>query len=123
MNQLSVALLQSDAKNIRLLASSLCHHFPAIYTAWSIADLREKIVKHRAQLVIVDMEMASLSDVHLLHRDFTNVSIVCTHRLADDEMWTAALNAGASDVCPSFDTRGIVTAAIQSTALTDSAAA
>jgi hypothetical protein len=37
---------------------------------------------------------------------------VCTHRLADEKMWTTAMDAGAADVCPSFDTRSIVTAAL-----------
>jgi hypothetical protein len=58
--------------------------------------------------------MACLSEVECLHRDFAGTCIVCTHRLADEEMWTAALSAGATDVCPSFDTRSIVTAALRS---------
>jgi DNA-binding NarL/FixJ family response regulator len=115
MNPLNVVLLQGDPKNVRLLAASLCHHFPAIHTAGSIAELREKIVKHRAQLAIVDMEIASMSDIEILHRDFPVVGIVCTHRLADEEMWTAALDAGAADVCPSSDTRSIVMAALHNT--------
>jgi DNA-binding NarL/FixJ family response regulator len=123
MNPLNVVLLQGDPKNVRSLAASLCHHFPAIHTAWSFADLREKIVRHRAQLVIVDMEMASMSDIQVLHRDFPVVGIVCTHRVADEDMWMAALDAGAADVCPSSDTRSIVTAALHSTDIGQAAAA
>jgi hypothetical protein len=39
---------------------------------------------------------------------------VCTHRVADEEMWAAALNAGASDMCPAFDTKAIVLSAERS---------
>jgi hypothetical protein len=35
-----------------------------------------------------------------LHQEFPGLSIVCTHRLADDELWAEALSRGASDVCP-----------------------
>jgi DNA-binding NtrC family response regulator len=114
MKALSVALLQSDSRVARRLAASLCHHFQTIYATNSIAELRETLVRHRTELAILDLEMASLSEIEWLHREFTGVCIVCTHRLADDEMWTAAMSAGASDVCPAFDTRTIVTAALRS---------
>ena len=115
MKPLSIALLQGDVKVARSLARSLCHHFHAIHAVGSLEELRETIVKHRVEVAIVDIEMASLSEIERLHRDFTGTCIVCTHRLADEEMWTAALNAGAADVCPSFDTGSIVTAALRST--------
>jgi len=34
-----------------------------------------------------------------LHRQFPSLCIVGTHRLADDKLWTEALNLGASDIC------------------------
>ena len=57
--------------------------------------------------------MASLSEVARLCHDFPAISIVCNHRLADEEMWAATLNAGAADCCPSHDTRDIVRAALR----------
>jgi AmiR/NasT family two-component response regulator len=114
MKALGVALLQSDSRIARGLAASLCHHFQIIHVTHSMGELREIIVQHRTELVILDLEMASMSEIERLHREFTGVCIVCTHRLADEEMWTAALNAGASDVCPAFDTRTIVAAALHS---------
>ncbi len=114
MKPLSLALLQGDAQTTRSLASSLCHHFTAIYSARSIEELRELIVRYRTEVVIVDMEVACLSEVERLHREFTGICIVCTHRLADEDMWTAAINAGAADICSSRDTRSIVTAALRS---------
>jgi DNA-binding NarL/FixJ family response regulator len=114
MKPLSLALLQSDAATARGLASSLCHHFTNIYLSRTIEELREIIVKYRTEVVVVDMEMACLSEVERLHREFTGICIVCTHRLADEDMWTAAMNAGAADICSSTDTRSIVTAALRS---------
>jgi DNA-binding NtrC family response regulator len=113
MKPLSIALLQGDARVARSLAASLCHHFHVIHAVRSLAELREIIVKHRIEVAIVDMEMTPMSEIERLHREFTGTCIVCTHRLADEEMWTAALSAGATDVCPSFDTGGIVTAALR----------
>ena len=123
MKTLSVALLQSDSRIVRALAASLCHHFQTIRAASSIEHLREIVVRHRSELVIVDLEMASMSEIARLHRDFTGVCIVCTHRLADEEIWTAAMNAGASDLCPTFDTRTIVDAALRSESMGGSIAA
>jgi DNA-binding NtrC family response regulator len=113
MKPLSVVLLQTDAGTSRALASSLCHHFHAIFSVKSVRDLREAILKHRPEVAVVDMEVAPLSEVQAISREFTGMCIVCTHRLADDQMWTAALTAGATDVCPSRDTRAIVTSTLR----------
>lgn len=115
MKPLSVALLQSDAGTVRTLYSSLCHHFHAIHAANNIDELRQTIARHRTEVVIVDTEMVSLSEIERLRREFAGICVVCTHRLADDEMWTAALNAGAADMCCSVDTRSIVTSALRNT--------
>jgi DNA-binding NarL/FixJ family response regulator len=110
---LTVAILQSDSRTVRSLASSLCHHFHAIHAARSMEELREAIAKHRPEVAILDVEMVPLSEIERLHREFTGVCIVATHRLADEEMWTAALAAGAADVCSSRDTPSIVNSALR----------
>jgi DNA-binding NarL/FixJ family response regulator len=115
MKPLSIALLQGDTGTVRTLCSSLCHHFHAIHAANNVEELRQVIAKHRTEVVIVDIESASLSEIECLRRDFAGICIVCTHRLADEEMWTAALTAGAADMCSSVDTRSIVTAALRNT--------
>jgi hypothetical protein len=72
------------------------------------------IARYRAEVAVLDVEAASLMEVARLHCEYPGVSIVCTHRVADEEMWTAALTAGASDMCPSCDTQGIATSAERS---------
>src|SRR5271170_493416 len=123
MQPLNVVLLQSDSKVARSLLSSLSDSFRSIHLAKSLGELRTSMAKHRAAVAILDMETASFSDVERLSHDFPAACIVCTHRLADEEMWTAALNAGACDVCPPTDTRGILRAALGSGGLSRSVAA
>ena len=123
MEPLSLALLQNDPRVARFLSGQLCHHFQAIHVVHSVPELRDAIVRFHPDVVVVDMETATLADVQRLHREFVSLCIVCTHRLADEEMWTAALDAGAVDICCATDTRGILTAAMRNTTLVQSAAA
>jgi len=122
MQPLNVVLLQSDSRVAQSLVSALANTFSSVRQVQSLAELRSSIAKHRAGVAILDMEAASMSDVEHLSREFPKACIVCTHRLADEYMWTAAVNAGAADVCPPSDTRAIVRSA-QNASIARSAAA
>ncbi len=111
MRPLSVVVAQSNSKTAEMLAKSLYNHFRVVHLAGDVDELRLAIPRHRADVAIVDLELAAFSEVRQLKRDFATTTIVCTHRLADEEMWTAALAAGASDCCYSSDVRAIVLAA------------
>ncbi|HWY59538.1 MAG TPA: hypothetical protein VNZ03_34050 [Terriglobales bacterium] len=123
MQPLNVVLLQSDSRVAQSLVSALASKFSSVRQVQSLGEVRTSIAKQRTGVAILDMETASISDVEHLSREFPQACIVCTHRLADEDMWTAALNAGAVDVYPSSDTRGILRTALQNAALTQSAAA
>jgi DNA-binding NarL/FixJ family response regulator len=123
MQSLNIVLLQSDPGAARSLASALSNSFSSVQEVHSLADLRTHIARHRVGVVILDMETVSLPEVKQLTREFPHACVVCTHRLADEEMWTAALDAGAADVCPPSDTSGIVRTALHSVARTHVAAA
>lgn len=112
MQQFDVVLLQSDSRVAQLLVSALSPAVGSVREVHSLGELRNSIAKHRAEVAILDIEKASLSEVQGLAREFPAACIVCTHRCADEEMWAAALNAGAADVCPASDTRAIVRAAL-----------
>ena len=88
-----------------------------------MGELRTSILKHRARVAILDMELASLPELEQLSHEFPGLGVVCTHRLADEEMWTAALSAGASDICPTYDTHSILSAAVRNARRAQSAAA
>jgi DNA-binding NtrC family response regulator len=123
MQPLNIVLLQSDSRVAQSLVSALSKSCTSVRQVESIGELRSSIAKHHAGIAILDMEAASISDVEHLSREFPNTCIVCTHRLADDDMWAAALNAGATDVCPPSDTPGILRAALRHSSGTRSAAA
>jgi len=123
MQPRNVVLLQSDSETSRSLVSALSNTFGSVQVVRSLGELRASIANQRGGVAILDMESASIPDVERLSRDFPGASIVCTHRCADEEMWTAALNAGACDVCPSSDTRGILRAALGTANVPRSAAA
>src|ERR1700686_4959471 len=123
MQPLNVVLLQSDARVAQSLVSALANTFSSVRQVQSLGDLRTSIAKHRAGIAILDMEAASMSDVEHLSREFPTACIVCTHRLADEDLWAAAVNAGAVDVCPPSDPRGILRTALQSVSMTQYATA
>jgi DNA-binding NtrC family response regulator len=123
MQSLNVVLLQSDSRVAQSLVSALANKFSSVRQVQSLGELRSSIAKHRSGVAILDMETASISDVECLSREFPKACIVCTHRLADEDMWAAALNAGAVDVCPASDTLYIVRTALRNASNAHSAAA
>jgi len=123
MQPLSVVLLQSDSRVAQSLIAALAGTFTSVRQVQSLGELRSSIAKYRAGIAVLDMEAASISDVEQLSHEFPEACIVCTHRLADEDLWAAALNAGAADVCPPSDTPGILRAALRKSSCTASAAA
>lgn len=123
MQAFDVILLQSDSQVAQSLVSALSPSVGSVRQVHSVGELRNSIAKHRAGIAILDIERTSLSEVEILTREFPAASIVCTHRCADEEMWAAALNAGASDVCRASDTSAIVHAALSSQPSRQAAAA
>jgi len=111
MKPLTVVVAQNDPRTAETLAASLHSHFKAIHIAHDFEDVRAAVPKHRADLLIVDLELASLAEVEQLRRELPATAVVCTHRLADEALWARALAAGALDCCHSSDVRGIVLAA------------
>ncbi len=122
MKPLSVVIAQNDPKNAEHLAASLHSHFRAVSVARSIEELRSAIPKHRADLAVVDLELASLPDIAELHRQFPTTVVVCTHRSPDEEMWPSVMDAGASDFCQTSDVRSIVMAVSRETRVNGAAA-
>ena len=111
MKPLSVVVAQSDAKTADFLARSLYNHFRVVNKAGDLNELMHSIPQHRADVAIVDLELAGIEQVQQLRSQFAGTTIVCTHRLADEKMWAEALAAGAADCCHTSDVRAIVLAA------------
>ena len=123
MKPLNVVVAHRNSSNAEFLAQSLNHHFRVVKVARDLEDLRRAIPQHRAEVAIVDLELAGIGDVRDLTHDFSGTIVVCTHRLADEKMWTEALAAGAADCCHSSDVRAIVMAANQTRPVSHSHAA
>lgn len=111
MKPLSVVVAQRTSQISDSLSKSLNHHFRVITKATTLNDLMQAIPSQTADAAIVDLEVFGLNDVHQIHSRFPGLTIVCTHRLPDEKMWTQALTAGASDCCYTSDVRAIVQAA------------
>jgi DNA-binding NtrC family response regulator len=112
MHSRTVVLLGGDVTVAQSLVSALTRTFSSVQEVQSLGELRNRIARNRAEVAILDIEAAPLSEIQHLSQDFPGAYIVCTHRVADEEMWAAALQAGAADVCPSNDITGIVHAAL-----------
>jgi DNA-binding response OmpR family regulator len=119
----SVVILETDPRVAQSLAGKLSSHFHAVHLTRSGDELRERVAKNRPEAVVLDMEYSRLTDVRGLRDDFPSLPIVCTHRLPDEELWIAALEAGASDVCQSNDVQNVVTSVLRSLAIAKTAAA
>lgn len=113
MLPLTAVVVQSDPQAAAALAASLLHHFHTVRVVSSLEEVRAAIPRHRAEFAILDLELIGVADVQALRRDFASTSIVCTHRLADEKLWSAALAAGALDCCHASDVRSIVLAAMR----------
>ena len=111
MKPLNLIVAQCNPQSAEILAENLQNHFKGVSLAHDLRELRLSIVKNRADVAVLDLEMAPLSEISSLRREFNNLEIVCTHRLADEHLWSAALGAGAADCCHPSDVRGIVLAA------------
>lgn len=113
MRPLIAVVAQMDARNAETIAAMLHSHFRSVAVARSLEELRNAIPKNRADVVVVDLELADLRDIQELHGAFGDTCIVCTHRVADEDMWAAVISAGAADLCSSADAPGIVTSALR----------
>jgi DNA-binding response OmpR family regulator len=119
----SVVVLESDPKVAQSLAGGLSRHFHTVHLAQSKDELRERVRKSHPEAVVLDMESSRLTDVRNLRHDFPLLPIVCTHRIPDEKLWIAALEAGASDVCPADDVPNVLSSVLRSVALAQNAAA
>ena len=113
MQSLSVVIANRDSQSASQLAASLNTYCRNVSVVRSLDEVRHAIPKHRAQIAILDLELASVKDVEQIAHEFDHTSIVCTHRIPDDEMWASALAAGAIDCCQNADVASIVQAVVR----------
>jgi DNA-binding NtrC family response regulator len=110
MEPVNVVLFQNDAETAKRLAASLAQYFPSIYLTRNRDEIRPAINRCSADVLVLDVESSAERELERLHREFPGLYIVCTHRLANDELWTEALNQGAADLCVPWNTQEVVLA-------------
>ena len=122
MLSLNVVLSQQDPTATSALVNNLRGQCRTVTLAEK-EQLRQAILKARANVAVLDLELFTLPEVQQICSEFSNVSVVCTHRLADEKIWTSVMNAGASDCCLPSDVNGILFAVRRYAASARSAAA
>jgi CheY-like chemotaxis protein len=120
---LSVVVLQKDPAIAQSLAAGLRSLFQSVHVSGSGHELRDLVAQNFPEVAVLDVEGLQFADIEKLHQDFPSLLILCTHRIPDEEMWMAALEAGAVDVCPSQDVEAILASILRSVALAQGTAA
>jgi DNA-binding NarL/FixJ family response regulator len=116
-----VVVLERDPNLARSIVGGLRPHF-SVHVTRTREELRDTLVQNRPEAVVLNIEASMLTDIASLRQDFPDIAIVCTHRIPDEEMWMAALEAGASDVCPSDDVGNVLMSVLRNTGLSRAAA-
>ena len=103
MRPTNVVLAHRDPALTKTLVGPVQQRFHTIATAHNLDELRTFVARLRAPLAIVDLELVNFSELGELCREFPATAFVCTHRLADDAMWSQSLSMGAADCCLASD--------------------
>jgi DNA-binding response OmpR family regulator len=112
MQSLSILIAQADGRVGDQLAANLRTHFREIRVAHGLHELREKLLQDEEfYAVIVDLELVDFEKLREICGRYHDTAVICTHRLADEEMWVGALAVGATDCCFPSDIVGILRAA------------
>jgi DNA-binding NtrC family response regulator len=109
MKSLNIIIAERDSAVAQSLYYSLDRYFRSVRLARSLDELRSDIPRHRVDIVVADLETVALPEIARLRSEFA-LPVICTHRIPDEDIWTAALQAGAADVCANSDAAAIVAA-------------
>jgi DNA-binding NarL/FixJ family response regulator len=110
MPSTTVVIAQSDPRIAQGLANDLHAHFARVAVAQSASELRAMLLRHEARVAVLDLDVLDIEEVRKLADTFCDLAIVCTHRSPDEQMWMAALNAGAVEFCHPQDLHSILRA-------------
>lgn len=110
---MNVVVLERDPAVAQSLAGGLHPHF-CVHVSASQEHFLDDVARNRPAAVVLNLEHSPLTDIQRLHQDFPELPIVCTHRVPDEEMWMAALTAGACDVCPADDVNNVLSSILRS---------
>jgi hypothetical protein len=119
MRPTRIVLARRDSGATANLARSVQNQFLSVETVSSSDEIRNAIVRVKARLAIVDLELVNFSQLEELCREFPATAFVSTHRLADDAMWSQSLALGAVDCCLAAEVPKIVQSSERYVAIKD----
>lgn len=122
MGPINVVLAHRDPALTDNLVRSIQRQFCNVATAHDLDEIRGTIARVRAPLAIVDLELVNFSQLGELCREFPATAFICTHRLADDAMWSQSLAMGAVDCFVASDVPKILQASDRYVAIKQSQA-
>jgi hypothetical protein len=99
MEPLSLVIYHNDPRTAQALVASLSQYFGPVHLAKKYEEVGMTVAHLRADVLVLDLESSHPDEVGRLHKEFPTLTIVATHRLADDNLWTEAMNQGAADLC------------------------
>jgi DNA-binding NtrC family response regulator len=99
MEPLSLVIYHNDPRTAQTLVVSLSQYFGPVTLVKKYEEVASTVARQRADVLVLDLETSRSDEVGRLHEEFPSLSIVATHRLADDNLWTEVMNQGAADVC------------------------
>ncbi len=96
---LVIVIYHSDPGTAHALEVSLSQRFGPVKLVRKYEEVPSAVARQRAEVLVLDLETSRTDAIRQLHEEFPSLCIVATHRLADDDVWTEAMNQGAADVC------------------------
>lgn len=109
-----VLIAQADGTLATFLTSKCQAHFQTVRVVQTLAGLWQALAHERPDAAIIDLELIGFDELQKLCREYRAVAVVCTHRIADESMWMACLEAGALDCCQPKDFVSVLRAATRS---------
>jgi len=103
MRPINVVLAYRDPVIPERFVGLISKQFHNFATAHNAGEVRAAVARLGAGLAIVDLELIHFPELGELCHDFPTTAFVCTHRLADDAMWSQSLAVGAVDCCLAGD--------------------
>jgi DNA-binding NtrC family response regulator len=101
----TIVIVHNDPSIAQGLANDLQAHSARVIVAENALELRPLLLRHEAQVAVLDLDLVNVEEVRQLAGSFCNLTIICTHPAPDDRMWVAALDAGAVEFCHPDDIR------------------
>lgn len=109
MSSISLLVVAHDPHSLTQLASTLKQQFSTVLSAASLDQANAVIDRQMPDVVVADLETLDTEELSSLTRDL-HLTVICTHRVPDERMWTTALEAGALDICCGTDPASVLSA-------------